>query len=319
MKEQPIIPKLIDLRPDFGIPIKEDHKLEGWIKLRPGHSRKIYGLVFPKGRWMYRPEVVRLEERLKTVKEISKRIDDRRSLDQLVTQLNDALNQIRLQAHIGNERAANLLVSVTAKAIGSLEWLVNGQPELSGRIATEHSHWPTLLSLNTKDIPRAIQQVTDLGVGTKSLIPTHAGQKVDFENFWTHIAMRATQVCWNNKIWVPMFEQLAAGAERERVSLVFWSTPVRATMYTLPDHDVIVIADWQRRCKKLTIPIRQAHLDEWWKVVKDCVLERWWEVKSEYRLAISKISDKQAPKDYEKRKRAFDQVRQAFESLTKRP
>jgi hypothetical protein len=80
----------------------------------------------------------------------------------------------------------------------------------------------------------------------------------------------------------------------------------------------IRIADWQRQCVTLPKPITTANFKDWWNVAKLCLLEFWKSCDSGGRIydqALSKISDRKAPKEFQKRNRAVVQVRKALRSL----
>jgi hypothetical protein len=225
------------------------------------------------------------------------------------------MEQIFARALCGDEQAIRLMISTARGAVRALENLEKRQPAKLQARAEENSDWPVLLSLNPQDIKHAEERIAQLKVGTKATIPRRPNQKLDPQNLWTQLAAAAVQECEDNKVTVSEFEKHCVGAKRKRRNRKFWGTPAAATIYSLGYSDVVIIADWEKQCVKLSAPITPSNVSQWWHVVKFWVLEYWWSSEKTYKTAIAKIFDKTAPKEFQKRNRALAQVRKAFRSL----
>jgi hypothetical protein len=183
-------------------------------------------------------------------------------------------------------------------------------------IAETSTNWPVLLSLNPQDIKWAKDYLLKLEVGSKAPTPTRPGQRIDSRNFWTRLAREALRACRINIRLVPALEAHCAEATKECQSMKIWRTQTKATYHTLPNGDVIILADWQKQCVKLSEPITDNNFKDWWGVMKLCVLEHWKSIPEDYAKALAKISDKTAATEFQKRNLALGQVRKALCSLT---
>jgi hypothetical protein len=138
--------------------------------------------------------------------------------------------------------------------------------------------------------------------------------------------------CAENKRAVPALKKLAAGATSERKTKRYiGQKKARATYYYLGNGDVVIIPDWQSKCANLSEPITKTNVNDWWDVVKCCVLQHWQNPEGNYTEALELIRDAKNKessgdephsdeyykqnKEYRKRNFALARVKQAFESL----
>ena len=120
--------------------------------------------------------------------------------------------------------------------------------------------------------------------------------------------------CAANKRRVPALKAFATGAKRVRETLEFWpQTRAKATYYYLANGDVVIIADWQSKCVKLSGPITKRNFPEWWNVAKWCVLEHWKNPKGNYAEALKEIGQANEP-EWRRRNLAIDRLEQALRS-----
>ncbi|MEN9576890.1 MAG: hypothetical protein RL514_4745 [Verrucomicrobiota bacterium] len=239
---------------------------------------------------------------------------DKRSLAELQEQARDALNQIQIRAHCGDQNAMRAFGLTLRDAVGELESLANHQPEATRAVAEVCRRWPVLLSLNPQDIAHAKEHLVKLNAGAKAVTPTRTGQRVDSLDPWTSIARGALDTCRLNKVVVPQLESNCAGAKLVLKSLKFWKTNVEVSVYTIANGDIILIADWQKRCASLDDSITSANFPDWWWAVRRCVLQHWKDSPDDYTAAIKRIGVGEA-KTYQKHDEAINRIRRALASL----
>lgn len=270
---------------------------------------------FSDGRWVYEALGVQPDNQPRGFEEIVAQVD-KRTLDELIEQARNAIAQLQCRAYCGDSGAIAKLAFVTRGLVTFLETLAGNCPEKVQAIARTFATWPVNLSFNPQDITRAEELLTRLAVGTNSPTPTRPGQRVDPRNFWTQLAKQAFDACDKNRLIVPWLEGIGRGAHKKRITNRFWRKSIITTFYTLANGEMVVITDWQKRCVKLSIPITTDNFFAWWDVVKVCVLQHWKITSGHaYEKALAKISDKTAPKEFQKRNLALAQVREAFRSL----
>lgn len=312
---EPEIPSLAELRKwGFGFPLQSQTSTQEWHQVDRGHQRKVYRSHNQEVRWAYMPKVLE-GETLKSIAEIAA-LKDKRTLEELTEQAEAALKQLLARAHSGDERAVLLYASTVRRSVFSLERLAGQQPDKVQTVAEKHPRWPVLLSLNPQDIKRAKAELRRLHLGRKCDTPTRSDQRLDPHNFWTLLAKRALNVCQINKVLVPSFEAHSEGAVRERKTLKFWGAPVGATYYSLPNgFEVIIITDWQKQCVNLPDQITTADFDDWWRVIKACVLQYWHNPGGNYAEALKQVGQREED-ECRRRSMAMDRVKQALRSLT---
>lgn len=301
MNAQSNLPDLPTLRRLFG------------QRLRPGRLHKVHGRTVPE-RWVYRATRQVIKRELRPPEQIAKHVD-KRPLLQLLDQINALMEQVCARAACGDKQALSLMISTARGAIAALESIEKAQPTKLKTEAEISSTWPVLLSLNPQDIKHAKEQLQRLGVGTKATTPRRPGQRLDPQNFWTKLAEEALKACENNKIIVPVLEARGRGAKRVRKGMKLWQVQAQATFYYLSDRDCIIIPDWEKQCVNLSGPITDTNFKKWWGVVQFYVLERWHGSKEAYAAALTQISDGTAPKEFQKRNLALNQVKKALRSL----
>lgn len=265
------------------------------------------------GERLYRGAVLEPRDKPAPVEELAAHLDNR-SVDELQESAEDALGQLLLRARCGDEKAIAKLTVTVRNAVGSLQDLASLSPEKMRTQAEMFPRWPVLLSSNPKDARRAETMVKLLAVGTKALTPTKPKQQVDVRSFWTLLAARALEACRINKMLVPALLLHCGGAEEERLEEMAWSIPIKATLYRLANQAHVHITDWQSQCVKLSEPITGDNRDEWWEVIKLCVLQHWHDSPDAYQSALKKIGFGEE-KEYAKRNRAVYAVEQAYRSL----
>jgi hypothetical protein len=258
-----------------------------------------------------------------------RRLLDKRPLADLTGQADHALRQLLYRAHCGDAQALAHYVQITRAAVRSLETLAKHQLESVRVHAERFANWP--LNLNQHETEWAKQELKKLGVGTKFPLSTRPGLQARCRSVWTRLAWDALRACADNKRVVPALKALAAGARRERKTLPYSrQTEVWATYYSLANGDVVIIADWQAKCAKLSGPITKTNVNDWWDVVRCCVLQHWKNPEGNYSAVLELIPNAQVGefsgeshsdeyykqgKEYRKRKRALERVEQAFERL----
>ncbi len=217
------------------------------------------------------PAVLSLYEERDDVKEIARRVD-KRPLRELELQVKDAMKQILVRAQAGDDEALALYFVITRQAVMSFDNLVRHEEIRTRAVAELSPELPVLLSLNPQDIAAAKERMRLLNVGTKAMMPTRFGQRTDKRNLWTRLAIYAVNACQENVRIVPQIETRCEGAKQKRAERKFWDTVEKRMEYTLSDGSPAVIADWQRECVKLTMPLTADNFDQWKWVIKMCVL-----------------------------------------------
>lgn len=285
-----------------------------WQKLRPGYQRKVYQDGSTKGRWIYRPPTLQLDDKRRPLSEIAANVDTR-PLKELREQVSNALNQILCRAHCGDKQAIAEAVLVALRAVFSLDHLARSEPDRLRAEAEKRPNWPVMLSLNPQAIKHAKQDLKSLAVGTKAPTPTRPSQRLDPRSFWTRLAKAAFDACLDASLLVPELEAHCRGAKQERWTNKCWGITLKATRYTLSGGSVVMIADWQKASVNLSQPITPANFREWWDVVRSCVLEHWRNSQGSYAEAL-KLIGQAGEKESRRRHFAFDRVKQALRSLT---
>jgi hypothetical protein len=214
---------------------------------------------------------------------------------------------------------------MTREAVGSLETLTEHLPGKVKAEAEISSDWP--LNIGKSDAEWAERELQKLDLGAKIPRAINRSMRTTLRNPWSRLAMQALIACAENKRVVPALKALAAGARHERKMIpLSRQTKAWATFYYLGNGDVVVIADWQNKSARLSGPITKKNVKDWWEVVEWCVLHHWQNPSGNYSEVLQLIVDvdKANPqsddyykqnKEYRKRSRALDRVKQAFESL----
>lgn len=305
-------PQLSELRFLYGqfLPNKGAN---AFVQIRPGRKVKLYRPTTGKGRWVYRPEVMRARGGLKEPSRIAEMVN-KQTLDEIRVQANAALEQVIFRAFTNDKRALAYFIATTKKAVRLLPRLVEAQRKSMREEAEKSRDWPVLLSRNPRQRTIAIEQLETLRVGTNAL--PRPGKRLDPDNLWTRLVIDAYEVCRDNAELLPLFRTFLTGARRSREEKKFWGTKVTATFYYLPSNeaDIFIIADWQSKCAKLHEPITEDNFDSWWSAINGCVWEYWRGHKAEYKRALKKIGRSEAD-ECVRRNMAMTQVRQAFETL----
>ncbi|PYJ86051.1 MAG: hypothetical protein DME22_06795 [Verrucomicrobia bacterium] len=305
-------PDLATLRRLFGHLLPSDSvNPEGQI--RPGHWLKIYKRERTEV-WVLRPTRWNLAKELRPPEQIAESVD-KRPLLQLLDQREDLMQQVFARALCGDEQAIALMISTARGAVRALGHLEKRQAAKLKAKAETCSDWPVLLSPNPQDISHAKECVARLNVGAKATIPRHHRQRLDPRNFWTQLAAAGVEECEENKVTVPVLEAQASGGRRQRKALKIWRTRVEGTIHYPNYGDCVLIADWEKRCVTLSVPIIESNFKQWWSVVQLWLLEYWWLNRKAYHTALAQISDMTAPKESKKRNLALAQVRRALRSL----
>lgn len=136
------------------------------------------------GRWVYEPPGVQPYDRPRPVEEIVAMLD-KRTLDELIEQARNALEQIQCRANCGQTEAIAELAFIVRGLVTSLEKLSQNVPNKVRVISPTFATWPVNLSLNPQEIKRAREHLKALAVGTKTPTPSRPGQRVDPRNCWT--------------------------------------------------------------------------------------------------------------------------------------
>ena len=242
------------------------------------------------------PAVLTLFEERHDADEIARRVD-KRPLRELELQVEDALQQILVRAHAGDDDALCLYFYIARATVESFDNLIRHELKRTRAFAEMSPDLPVLLSLNPQDIKAAKKRVRLLNVGTKAMMPTRSGQRTDRRNLWTRLAIFAFHACMENSRRVPQIEKNLTGAKQRRVKHKLWGTFEIGTEYTLPDGSWVVIADWQRDGgnlagqAKLAGQIKADNFDEWKRVIKMCVLEFWNRSKKNYDKALNEVGN----------------------------
>jgi hypothetical protein len=200
-----------------------------WHEIRPGYLRKVYP-PSKKDRRIYGGAVLRSGDKIRPIEKIATLVD-KRSLSELKEQAKNALMQMLYRAHCGDRDAMLEYILYTRAAVASVRTLANHRTVNVRAKAETFSDWPVLLSLNPQDIATAKQELTSLGVGTRSPLPTKPSQHWDRHNFWTQLAEQAVTACADNKRRVPALKAFCARTKPRRQTLKFWGTRVRLTYY----------------------------------------------------------------------------------------
>lgn len=254
---------------------------------------------------------------LRPPEEIAAQVDKQTVLE-LRDQGEDVLQELFKRAVLGEDQAIRVMIAHALGAVNALDDLEKHQPFKLKMLAETHPNWPVLFSLNPQEIRRVTDRITRLGVGQKATTPRRAKQRLDPADFWTRLAAAVLEECQSHQVIVPVLKALCAGARRERSVAKAWRTPVKLTFYHLDPQTRIRIADWQRQCVTLPKQITADNFKDWWNVAKFCLLEFWKSCDSGGRIydqALSKIPERNAPKEFQKRNRAVAQVRKALRSL----
>jgi hypothetical protein len=259
---------------------------------------------------VYFAPVLNPHKELRSAEEIAALVD-KRSLAELKDQARDALNQIQIRAHCGDQDSIRAFGLTLRDAVGDLEALAEHQPEATRAVAEVCRRWPVLLSLNPQDVAHAKEHLLNLNAGAKAVTPTKGGQRVNALDPWTSIARSALDVCRLNKEIVPQLESHCAEAKLERKSLKLWRTNVEVSAYTLTSGDIVMVADWQKSCVRLVVPITSANLDAWWSVVRRCVLQYWKDYPADYEQAKKQIGGGKTA-ECAKRDEAMSRIKRAF-------
>ena len=223
------------------------------------------------------------------------------------------MKQILVRAHADDDEALALYFVITRQAVMSFDNLVRHEEKRTRAVAELCSDLPVLLSLNPQDIEAAKERVRLLNVGTKAILPTRSGQRTDKRNLWTRLAIYAFDACMKNVRVVPQIETRCEGAKQKRAERKFWDTVEKRMEYTLSDGSPAIIADWQRECVNLTMPLTADNFDQWKWVIKMCVLEFWRRSPDNYDKALKEVGNLGESESY-RRHLAMNRTLQAFKS-----
>jgi hypothetical protein len=292
-----------------------------------GRSRKVYP-ASKRDKRLYMGAVLEPQDKLRPVEEI-RGLLDKRPLADLKRQAGDALKQLLYRGHCGDAQALAQYVGITRAAVRSLETLANHCRDSVRAEAETSADWP--LNLNQHEAEWGKQELKKLGVGAKFPLPCKPSLRARRRNVWTRLAWNALVACADNKRVVPALKTLAAGARNERKTLPYSrQTKGRATFYYMGNGDVVVIADWQAKCARLSGPITKTNINAWWDALKECVLQHWQNPEGNYVGVLELIPDAKGGafsdeshsdeyykqnKEYRKRNFALARVKQAFEGL----
>lgn len=302
-----------------------------WQRARAGVKRKVYPAR--KGIWVRTPILFDLRDKRRPVQEIAAKVD-RRSLDTLRNRATDALNQMLVRAHSGDNQALIEFAATVHLAVGALETLAKHERRRVRTLAEYSDKWPVLLSPHSKEVAHAVERLKSLGLGTKLPPPLRPPPHINPRNFWTWMAARLYATCRQAKRKVPRYLAETKGAFRkERKTERIWrtsGTKIEATFYYLPNAEVIYITDWQKRCVELPADITEANFKEWWATMKLCLLQFWWNRrgKGNYKKALEQIQYADTAKsdgtggklqgenvEARQRAHALHQMERAFRSL----
>ena len=297
-------------------------------EIGPGRSRKVYPTL-KKGRRIYMGAVLEPRDKLRPVGEVRGKVDERPLAD-LRRLGDDVLKQLLCRATCGDRQALAHFVRITREAVRSLETLAKHQPYKVRAESEMHPDWP--LNLNQHETAWAKQELKRLRVGTKFPLSTRTSLRARRRNVWASLAWDALLACaWNKRV-VPALKALAAGSRSERKTLPYSrQAKARASFYYLGSGDVVIIADWQAKCAKLSGPITKANFKDWWEAMKGCVLQHWQNPEGGSATVLKLIPDAREKesssdkprsdeyykqnKEYRKRNFALARVKQAFEGL----
>jgi hypothetical protein len=285
----------------------------GFEEIAPGHSRKVYRPSPVRERLVLTPPMLQLGDELRPREEIAVQ-RDKRTLEQLATEVADAIRQFLCRACCGDQRAIERVVVTVLRAVEALEILTKFEPQKVRAVAENLPRWPVLLSLNPQEIEHVKKDLKSLAVGTKAITPTRPGQRRDPRNIWTRIADEAYATCRRCKRAVPDLERLCKGVKGERRTFEYWRTDVNFTDYHPPGAPPVRIWDWHKHCKPLSHPITDANFKDWWKVIKMSVLQYWINPKGNYQEVLNAIGQKNL-KEWQRRELALARIKQAFRSL----
>jgi hypothetical protein len=265
------------------------------------------------------PVGLRLFEERLPAKEIARRVD-KRPLGELESQVGDALKQILVRVHAGDDDALLSFFQIAINSVRSFDNLMKHEQKRLRTIAEHSPHLPVLLSRNPQDIMAAKERMQSLKVGSKAFLPTRAGQRTDRRNHWTQLAICAFDACMENSQRVPQFEAHYSNAKCRRVKRELWGITETGTEYALPNGSQVVIADWQKECAKLTAPITADNLDQWRSVIKMCLLAFWKDSNENYKKALKEVGNPTTPESYRcnpdsyRRHLAINRTLQAFKN-----
>jgi hypothetical protein len=259
------------------------------------------------------PPTLNIKKELRPLKEIAGK-RDKRPHEMLLDEVKGAIEQLLIRAHCGDQMAIVTLVTAIHHSVEALEHLAKHSPQKVKLAAEVFPRWPVLLSLNRQEIQHVKEYLKSLGVGTKARTPTRPGQRLDPRHLWTHIADEAYAICRRCKHVVPELEWLCQGVKGECKILRYWRTEAKVMYYLLPDGKVVIIADWQKKCKRLSEPITEANFGDWWKAVRMCVLQYWMNPEGNYLEAL-RVFGNEKQKDWWRRNRALDAIKNTFRSL----
>ena len=181
-------------------------------------------------------------------------------------------------------------------------------------MAETATYWPVVLSLNPQDVARAKKRLDALHVGSKAMIPSNKGQRVDFQSLWTKLAKGAFEICSLNRTLVPKLLKFVKGVAYRRDMALVCGARMPAFFYPVSHVEAFFIMGWQVDCRKLPHPAKKENFDAWWSVVKCCVLDCWHSQRHIYKEALDKIKRFDESEPF-RRNLAITQVRQAFRSL----
>jgi IS1 family transposase len=188
--------QLIDLRRSFATFHIPKTLPDGFVRIAPNRQVKNYSK--PLGAWVYEPKKLTVFKRLRTVKELPKG-DQTKTYEELSEMLDTALEELALRAFKGNKRAGMLLITRINKCIETLDHFADDETASILGLAPTARRWPVALTLNPKDVKRALERLKRLKVGSKSAAPTSTGHRVDFATFWTSLAIAAQDACSINR------------------------------------------------------------------------------------------------------------------------
>ena len=287
-------------------------------QIGPGHWRKVYR---PKQKYfMLRANCFQFrDERLwqaRSSREIAKCVDNR-PLPQLRDEVDAAMKQVMIRAATGNEEAIRLLYWHLKFSIKTLEAIEKGEWLKRVRtIAETCPDWPVLLSLNPQVVKHEKERLRILHVGTKAPTPRKSGQRINPRSYWTDLAATAFKACQDIKILLPELKKHCRGVKRQRRLHKLWGRSIKVSIYNLPP-DVIVIADWEEQCARLSLPVTSNNFEPWWNAVQRHVLEYWNNAPDEYNEALRQIGQKESQKEYARRNMAEDRIKRAFRSVAR--
>jgi hypothetical protein len=275
---------------------------------------KICGQQVETGGYLIRPSGGELLNR----KEIAATIDESRSVLKLRAQIADAVSQLIARASAGDEDAFCVLLLAVRGLIDNLRVLERSQPDTVRKLAEESAYWPVLISQSPRDLQRAKETARRLRVGEKAAFPKRPGQKVDPKAFWTQLALTAFGDCRTIAFFVQLCNGVCAGVAPKPLVRKLFGISAPANEYSLPPNHLIIIADWEKRCVNLPLPVTRNNVNRWWDVVKHYTLENWLKFPREYQEALRHIKIGKNPEDKEPwqwHNMAIGRVERAFRDL----